>query len=142
MPKASPRILIFAAGLVWSLSGIFLISITVPWFKEIELFTLFFLLIGGALVGFAKAKLIFNNYSDKNIKRIKAYNKSRICFWAFMPWSSYLIIAVMSGGGSFLRKAGLIPKEVLVPLYVGIGGALFVSSFRYFLYLHRKPKPE
>ncbi len=137
--KVSTRVLIFTAGLVWIASGSMLVSLTFKWFASVEFLTLSFLLLAGVMLGFAKAKLVFIRYSDKNIERIMSYGSVKKCLCAFLPLSSYIMIFGMSFGGSMLRKSGIVPKEVLLPLYFGIGMALILSSFRYFLYLYRNP---
>jgi len=133
--RVQKKILIAIAGIVWLLSGSMLISFTFKWFLGVDFFTLGFLLIAGALLGFAKAKLVFEKYTKKNIARILGFENPKQSVFRFMPLSSYLMIAVMSGGGSMLRKSGIVPKEVLIPLYFGIGLALILSSFGYFRHL-------
>jgi len=135
--NVSKRVLIFTAGLVWIASGSMLVSLTFRWFSSVEFFTLSFLLLAGVMLGFAKAKLVFIRYSDKNILRILGYGDEKKCLCAFLPLSSYFMIFGMSFGGAMLRKSGFVPKEVLIPLYFGIGLALIISSFRYFNFLYR-----
>ncbi len=50
--------------------------------------------------------------------------------FAFIPWKSYLIVAVMVIMGGVLRYS-MIPKRELAILYIGIGLALILSSVRY-----------
>lgn len=38
----------------------------------------------------------------------------------------------------FMRKTPYIPKFLLSPMYIGIGSALFIASFRYYLFLFKK----
>jgi hypothetical protein len=52
------------------------------------------------------------------------------CLFAFIPWKSYLMIAVMVIMGGLLRHS-MIPKKELAILYIGIGLALILSSVRY-----------
>ena len=61
------------------------------------------------------------------------------CLFAFIPWKSYLIIAVMMTMGIVLRHSS-IPKQYLAVLYIGIGLALVLSSVRYMRIFIRESK--
>jgi hypothetical protein len=52
------------------------------------------------------------------------------CLFAFIPWKSYLMIALMITMGAILRHSS-IPKPYLAILYTTIGLALILSSVRY-----------
>jgi len=71
----------------------------------------------------------FLKIADKNLKRILLMNEKK-CLFAFIPWKSYIIIAVMIMMGAVLRHSS-IPKQYLAILYIGIGLALILSSVRY-----------
>ncbi len=138
MMKVKKNILILTAGTVWAGAGLMLIVLATSWFSDIRaVYLILGIIIGGGL-GLLKAKLVFNKISEKNIARINAYPSSNVCFFAFIKWQTYLLIALMSVGGATVRKAGLLPKEILIPIYLGVGLALFFSSFRYLLYLRNK----
>jgi len=66
---------------------------------------------------------------DKNLKRILPMDDKK-CLFSFIPWKSYLIIAVMIAMGTILRHSA-IPKQYLAILYIGVGLALILSSVRY-----------
>jgi hypothetical protein len=93
-------------------------------------------------VGFACALAIhhfgFLRIVDKNLARILPMEGKR-CIFSFMPWKSYILIVGMSLLGATLRHSAL-PKPYLAVLYMAIGTALFLSSFRYFRYLIRSIK--
>ncbi len=55
------------------------------------------------------------------------------CVFAFQSWKSYLIVVIMIAMGIGLRHSP-IPKPYLSVLYIGIGLALILSSFRYLKY--------
>ncbi len=73
---------------------------------------------------------------DKNLARILQMNGVK-CLFAFIPWKSYLMIAVMVIMGGLLRHS-MIPKEKLAILYIGIGLALILSSVRYIRIFYRE----
>jgi hypothetical protein len=63
--------------------------------------------------------------------------KGKSCFFAFIPWKSYLIIFIMVMMGALLRHS-VIPKKDLAILYIGIGLALLLSSVRYIRIFYRE----
>lgn len=83
----------------------------------------------GVLLALLVHHLGFLKIVDKNLKRIHQMNGVR-CLFAFIPWKSYLIVAVMVIMGGVLRYS-MIPKRELAILYIGIGLALILSSVRY-----------
>ena len=85
----------------------------------------------GILLGLAIAFWGFSIVVRKNIKRINAY-KNAVCVFAFQEWKSYVLIVVMMSIGIFLRNTTLIPRQLVAPVYVGIGLALFIDSFMYY----------
>jgi hypothetical protein len=88
------------------------------------------IVISGTVLALLFAKLKFKKIADKNINRIKAKG-DKSCAFSFMSWQTYIIVAFMMTIGIILRHSSL-PKEYLSILYIGIGGALFLSSFGYF----------
>ena len=93
--------------------------------------------ISAVAVGFVGSLFIhhfgFLRIVDRNLDRILPMEGKR-CVFSFMPWKSYVIIAVMIALGFTLRHSP-IPKLYLSVLYVGIGTALILSSIRYLRYL-------
>jgi hypothetical protein len=130
-PAVTSHLLLFIAGIVWAGVGFVLLSLAFSWLSrasdsDIHIHPFVIAGVAGALLihhfGFLKI-------ADKNLKRIlKMQDKS--CLFAFIPWKSYLIIAVMILIGSALRHS-VIPKHCLAVLYIAIGLALVLSSIRY-----------
>jgi len=141
MPKVPKRYLILISGLLWSAVGIFLLKLGIGWIIHLSAQTITIVLIAGLSLSAVKIKFLFSKLANKNIQRINAYQKERVCVWAFQKWSSYLIIVFMMSMGIYMRHTSSIPKYIISPLYIGIGLALLVSSFLYYkflLSLHRK----
>ena len=136
MPKVNKLVLILIAGVLWSSIGILLIKIASRWFNILNNNELIVAIIMGVTLGAAIAYFGFSNLAKKNIKRIDEYD-DKVCLWAFQKWQSYLLIAFMISLGIFMRKTTLIPKPFLIPMYIGIGSALFLSSFRYYIFLFK-----
>ena len=72
----------------------------------------------------------FYKLADNNLKRISAMGDKNNIF-SFINLKSYLIIPLMIIMGISLRHSE-IPKPYLAIAYIGMGGALFLSSTKYF----------
>jgi hypothetical protein len=141
MPKVSKNVLIFISGLLWSGVGLFLIRLAFRWIEKLSQPELLLAIIGGLILGSVIAYFGFSGLANKNIERINMY-QNRVCIWAFQKWSSYVLIAFMMSLGIFMRNAAFIPKLVLIPMYIGIGLALFLASFRYYIFLFLKKERQ
>lgn len=138
MPKVSKFYLILTSGIVWAAVGIMLFSRGIGWILNFPLNQLFLIIGIGFLIGILKNKYMITKFAKDNIVRINNYEKDRLCFWAFQTWTSYLMIIFMMGMGIFLRNSPYVPKYILSPIYMGIGWALFLSSFHYFVFLYQR----
>ncbi|MCX6230558.1 MAG: hypothetical protein NTZ33_03345 [Bacteroidetes bacterium] len=129
-PQIKTSNLLIIAGIVWFSVGLMLCNFAYHWMTHYEgKYTLLIVFLGLVFaVAFAIFK--FKHFADKNIKRIQA-KAEKSCAFSFMSWQTYIIVAFMMTGGIMLRHSSL-PKEYLSILYIGIGGALSLSSFRYF----------
>jgi len=132
-PGVPKSVLLFVAGAMWVMVGIMLNCTAYSWLrKERPAQALL-----AAVVGFVASLFIhhfgFLRIVDKNLNRILPMEGKR-CVFAFMPWKSYVLIAVMIALGITLRHSP-IPKLYLSVLYIGIGTALILSSIRYLRYL-------
>ncbi|MBN2757134.1 MAG: hypothetical protein JXR51_08160 [Bacteroidales bacterium] len=139
MPKVDKKYLILISGLLWSGVGILLIKIASKWFHLLSGNALIYAILGGILLGTAISYFGFSNLAVKNIERINLYT-DKVCIWAFQKWQSYFLIIFMISLGIFMRKASVIPKFLLTPMYIGIGFALFTASFKYYIFLLKKNK--
>ncbi|MEF9437835.1 MAG: hypothetical protein L0922_03485 [Candidatus Mariimomonas ferrooxydans] len=57
--------------------------------------------------------------------------EKKVCIFAFQAWKSYLIIAIMIAMGIILRHSQ-IPTYYISVIYIGFGGAMILSSIRYY----------
>ena len=135
-PAVDKRLLIALSGLIWSAVGIMLCNLAYGWLS-IEYTRLHLLL---AAAGTCLALVIhhfgFLKLVNKNIDRILA-KKGKVCIFGFQPWKSYIIILIMISMGSLLRQSPL-PKPYLSVIYIGFGGAMLLSSFRYYRIFFKK----
>ena len=73
--------------------------------------------------------------SMKHTRRIKSYKEEFRPVWHFFDLRGYIIMAVMMGGGIWLRSSGLVPDVFIAVFYTGLGcalalaGALFWGKF-------------
>jgi len=140
MPRVHKYYLVFISGLMWSGVGLFLMKLASRWFSELSTNEFYFAIIGGVLLGSIIAYFGFQNLAIKNVQRIDQYQKDKVCIWAFQKWTTYFLIIFMMSLGIFMRNTPFIPKFLLTPMYIGIGSALFLSSFRYYQFLFSKLK--
>jgi hypothetical protein len=128
---ALPKIwLIIIAGLTWSSIGLFLNLTAFAWLPPFS-DTHTPILIGiGLLLALAIGILGFSILAKKNIHRIQML-PDKACIFAFQEWTSYPLVVVMITMGFFLRHSS-IPKTLLAPMYIGIGGGLIIASLHYY----------
>lgn len=128
-PAVSQTFLLFLAGIVWEGVGIMLLVLAFSWLSAAAKMDFYLYAGGGVLLALLVHHFGFLKIADKNMNRILEMTGKR-CFFAFIPWKSYLLIGVMIAMGAVLRHS-MIPKEDLAILYIGIGLALILSSVRY-----------
>lgn len=130
-PAVNRKWLIVISGLMWSGVGIFLNILAYNWLKSFNNNQILISIIIGIFLGLIIARFGFGNIANKNVNRILAYPK-HACIFAFQEWKSYILIVVMMSMGIFLRTTGIIPTYILAPVYIGMGTALFLASFKYY----------
>jgi hypothetical protein len=131
-PSVEKRWLQLAAGLMWSGVGIMLVAFAGRWLKLLSWTTLALILLGGLALGTAIYFLGFSKLARKNIHRIDAIEKVRVCIFAFQEWKTYPLVLFMIGLGIYLRVYSPFPKPLLAIMYLGLGFSLFASSIHYY----------
>ncbi|MFZ4741038.1 MAG: hypothetical protein ACOYLE_07720 [Bacteroidales bacterium] len=129
-PTINTSMLLLLAGLLWFSVGIMLCNFAYHWMKHYNGNYTVIIVISGIILAMLFAQFKFRKFATKNINRIKAKG-DKSCAFSFMSWQTYIIVAFMMTMGIILRHSSL-PKEYLSVLYIGIGGALFITSFAYF----------
>ncbi|NPD45713.1 hypothetical protein [Lentimicrobium sp. S6] len=129
MLKVKPNHLIFLTGLLWLVASYILLSRAYSWAIDLESTYLLIGIILGLVLGFVKSKLIFIKLTNKNIERINAF-ENKVSLWEFHLNKDKLLIVLMIGIGIVLRQS-FIPKWVLMPIYLGIGLAMFLVFLLY-----------
>jgi len=136
-PSVGKVWLCFLSGFMWSGVGIFLSALALPWIQPLNLGLRLIFILSGFILALVINRYGFSPFAENNIQRIDAYGKDKVCIFAFQKWTSYPLVVFMIALGIFLRKYSPIPKPLLAILYIGIGGSLFLASFRYYFRIWR-----
>ena len=128
-PTVDKRFLVALSGILWSGVGIMLCRLAVKWLSAPNTPDVIWLGSAGILLSLFIHHFGFLKLVDKNISRITA-KQGKVCIFGFQPWKSYFLILIMIGMGTILRHSSM-PKHYLSIIYIGFGGAMLLSSFRY-----------
>lgn len=129
-PSIKSTYLLILAGILWLSVGLMLCNFAYHWLAHYEGKYSIYIIIGGFILAILFNRFKFRKFASKNIERIKSKGL-KSCFFSFISWQTYIIAVIMMTMGIMLRHSS-IPKEYLSILYIGIGGAMFISSFSYF----------
>jgi len=129
-PAVDKRFLVALSGLMWSGVGIMLCTRAVSWLFRTTAQPGIWFGSAGIMLSLMVHHFGFLKLVDRNIERILA-KEGKVCIFGFQPWKSYLMIAIMIGMGTALRHSAL-PRQYLAIIYIGMGGAMLLSSIRYF----------
>ena len=130
-PSVNKKCLILISGVMWSGVGVLLNWIASQWLSDFEQWQIIFTYSVGILMGLIIASFGFSKLAQRNSDRIMGYPE-KVCVFGFQRWQMYILIVIMMSMGFFMRTTTFIPKYLLAPVYVGIGLALFISSFVYY----------
>ena len=128
-PAVTKNVLLFLAGIVWLCVGIMLLYLAVSWLSIASDTNIYVFAGAGVVIALLAHHFGFLKIADKNLERILPLEEKK-CLFSFIPWKSYLVVAVMIAIGALLRHSA-IPKQYLAILYTGVGLALLLSSVRY-----------
>ena len=125
------RTLLAVAGFVWLAAG----------FNVARLGVLYYLLLARvlwvhillSLSVFVLFGTMFFRMSMKHTARIRNYLQATKPVWHFFDLKSYCIMAVMMGGGIWLRASGLVPAAFIAVFYTGLGCALALAGLFFWL---------
>ncbi|MBI5665996.1 MAG: hypothetical protein HZC49_13060 [Nitrospirae bacterium] len=129
-PAVDKRFLVALSGIMWIGVGIMLCTLAVTWLLRTTGRAGIWSGAAGAMLSLIVYYFGFLKIVDRNIGRILA-KKGKICIFGFQPWKSYFMIALMIGMGTALRHSSL-PRHYLAIIYIAMGGAMLLSSVRYF----------
>lgn len=128
--------LMLIAGLVWCAAGASVMRIGVPLLRRLgpgrPALNVYALVVFLVFYLFIFRRLVY-----RHAERLRRDPKLRLPVWAFFDARSYAIMAVMMGGGMWLRLSGVVPPWMIAFFYTGLGAALFSCGTR-FLWVFRR----
>ena len=135
-PSLAQEWLVLLAGLTWTAIGVYLSQIALGWLLPWREVSIPSFLALGVLLAVIIGSLGFSWFAKRNISRINQLPE-RPCLFAFQGWTSYPLIFIMMSIGILLRSSPL-PKPLLAPMYLGIGGGLVIASVHYYEHLRQE----
>ena len=119
------RTLLLIAGIVWIIAGYNVVRLGISAYFTIDQRWYWYLLSVLVFLAFGSMFLKMNR---KHTERILSYSEERQPFWKFFDLKSYIIMAVMMGGGIGLRISGVFPDSFVAFFYTGLGSALTLAG--------------
>lgn len=123
--------LLAVAGCVWMLAGFNVARLGVLSYRQVFPVSVIHVLL--SLLVFIAFGLMFYKMSIKHTKRIKGYKEKFRPVWHFFDIKGYCIMAVMMGGGIWLRSSGLLPDIFIAVFYTGLGCALALAGILFWI---------
>ena len=125
-PAASPWWHLLLASMMWSAVGLALLVFGARWLVQAEVPHVMPLIAAAVVAGVAKSRLMLDRVARRLVERILTRGEGR-CIGGFLSLRSWLLVAVMAGGGGLLRS-GLWSRTVVGLVYVAVGTALVLGS--------------
>lgn len=129
-PAVPKRWLLLLAGLVWMGVGTFLCMRAAGWLSASNAPETPVLAFLGLMLALSAGRFMLWKAANRNIRRISML-PDRSCLFAFTAWRGYGMIGIMILLGTVMRHSA-VPKPYLAVVYVGMGGALVLSSFLFY----------
>ena len=125
------RTLLAVAGCVWLIAGVNVARLGVLAYTNISQIKILHIFL--SLAVFCAFGLMFFKMSIRHTKRIKGYAEEFRLVWHFFDFKAYVIMAVMMGGGFWLRSSGLVPEVFIAVFYTGLGCALALAGILFWI---------
>lgn len=127
-PPAAERTQLVSAAAMWLIGASILLVRGTAYLSD-RYWHAWVLAIGLAL-GVMKARLLLDGVATKAVARIR--NRGRAHFFGFFSARSWLLVAVMMGGGMLLRRLVVHPDVIgagiMGAVYIGVGSALLLAD--------------
>lgn len=134
-PAASARLHLLLAAMMWTVVGAVLLFFGVRWLWGAETLYVWLLSVVAVLAGLLKASFVLKPAADRISKRIRTRGDRR-CIGGFLSMRTWAFVVFMMVAGRILR-GGLLPRTVVGFVFVAVGTALLLASFRLWLGWHR-----
>ena len=122
-PGVDRKVHLFAAGLLWTAVGLFLIFRGWAWINPAENGWFVLIALG---IGTLKSVLVLDRSARRGVERISQMQDGT-CLGAVYSWKTWMLVAVMASSGVLLRTF-FDPGIYIGTLYCAIGWALLLSS--------------
>jgi hypothetical protein len=122
-PGVKRRVHLFAAPLLWTVVGTFLLVRGWDWIGPGK--NRWFVLLAFVL-GSVKSFLVLDKTARRSLTRISSL-RDGTCLGAVYSWKTWLLVVLMMGSGIVLRRY-FTPGVVIGTLYAAVGWALLLSS--------------
>lgn len=123
--------LLAVAGCVWMIAGFNVARLGILSYRNFLSVSVIHILL--SVLVFGVFGLMFYKMSIKHTKRIKGYKEEFRPIWHFFDIKAYCIMAVMMGGGIWLRSSGLVPDVFIAVFYTGLGCALTLAGILFWV---------
>jgi hypothetical protein len=134
-PRAGVRPQLVSAALLWLVAtgvllvrGVLFVEHPGPGF-QFDYWILPIAIVAVAL-GMLKARIVLVSYADKAVARVR--RRGHTCYFGFFGLRSWVFVAVMMGGGLWLRHSALVNyawgRVALCTLYLAVGTGLAIAD--------------
>lgn len=128
--------LLAIAGCIWMVAGFNVTRLGMLSYKKLIPITAVHVLL--SILVFIAFGTMFFKMSIKHTKRITGYQEEFRPVWHFFDLKSYCIMAIMMGGGIWLRSSGLVPNVFIAVFYTGLGCALALAGVMFWIMYIRR----
>lgn len=135
--KVKKNILYLFAGLFWFIAGINVVRIGADVMHDTQS-RLFVFLTLVLIIFFLFFQFVFARIVRENVTRIEQFEDEFIPFWKFMDKKGYIIMLFMITLGVTVRYLNLLPDFFISFFYIGLGGALTLTAFKYIPHYFKK----
>lgn len=135
--KVKKNRLYLLAGLFWLIAGVNVVRIGVDVMHDPES-RLFVFLTLVLIIFFLFFQFVFARIVRQNATRIEQLDDDRVPFWQFMDKKGYIIMTFMITLGVTVRYLNLLPDFFISFFYIGLGGALTLTAFKYIPHYFKK----
>ncbi len=123
--KVKKSTLLLIASVVWLIAGFNVLRIGVQTYSEYV--TVWNGLLS-VLIFAIFHQFVFGKLVKKHTTRILGYVEEKQLFFKFFDIKSFIIMAVMMGGGIAVRNLHLASNHFIAVFYTGLGAALFLAG--------------
>ncbi len=126
-PRVSKKYLPLFAGIVWGIAGSAILTIGLPALVS-DRNILWLSVLISAVIFVLFFKFVFFRLYQKHSVRIDAFEREKICAFAFFDVKGYIIMAFMITLGIVIRTTKILPPIYLGMLYTGLGFAMLGAA--------------